>query len=452
MPMDHDAVAAIPATISAGLLRALVVGRLIYFLGADDPQELVAIDADTGATVPALALGGRLYWHDPEDATTAHDGIVCLVTHDGQRYKYDGADLRLAGVLAVQVDPAEEPAFGDAWLVAEAAIGAWTGKDDHVAIWTAAGWAFVPPAIGWWLYVEEEDGFRRYTADGAWIGGPGAWALADGTVLPSNLLGGKVAWAVENQTTNTPPSSPEDGAQYIIGPEPTGDWAGDSGKLAIAYNGAWIVIQPRDGYTAYDKAQSNLFVYRSGWQSAAGSYVSRFEHRIGDADTPVTIEHAGSTGANSGSGYTYSQTSAPTASDAARAVDTYQPVIAAKRAGARFELDWWGLARVTQVNVGSGNLANSTTDVTAIALFVDSESSPRDWHRISETVQVVNTAGPGSRAFIVAKRFVFEIDDTSAHTIRIRFFARVTRGNTIGTVEWSALEFRRRSVIIREAG
>ena len=67
---------------------------------------------------------------------------------------HNEALLRIDAVLhaAVETGPVAEPPAnpetGECWLVAAGATGAWTGKDDQLAIWSAGGWRFVAPAEG----------------------------------------------------------------------------------------------------------------------------------------------------------------------------------------------------------------------------------------------------------------------------------------------------------------
>jgi hypothetical protein len=49
------------------------------------------------------------------------------------------------GVLAA---PPSAPAEGACWLVGPGAAGAWTGRENSLALWTASGWRFVAPAPG----------------------------------------------------------------------------------------------------------------------------------------------------------------------------------------------------------------------------------------------------------------------------------------------------------------
>lgn len=44
--------------------------------------------------------------------------------------------------------PPAAPAAGQCWIAAAGATGAWTGKADSLACWTAGGWRFVSPVPG----------------------------------------------------------------------------------------------------------------------------------------------------------------------------------------------------------------------------------------------------------------------------------------------------------------
>lgn len=67
--------------------------------------------------------------------------------------------------------PPGSPADGAAYIVAASATGTWSGKDGQIAYWRTAAnaWAFLLPANGWLVWVEDEA--RRYSREG------GAWVL-----------------------------------------------------------------------------------------------------------------------------------------------------------------------------------------------------------------------------------------------------------------------------------
>lgn len=92
MSFDHDAVAALPVSSNAdkALIRALTVKRFAYCLDAsENASDFVAIDPDAGTIPLYLLQNGILFQYDSTDTTTDADGITCLVTSDGKRYKYN---------------------------------------------------------------------------------------------------------------------------------------------------------------------------------------------------------------------------------------------------------------------------------------------------------------------------------------------------------------------------
>lgn len=62
------------------------------------------------------------------------------------------------------------------------------------------------------------------------------------------LLDGLVHLAVVSRVVATPPSSPTDGLRYLVPASPTGDWAGQVGKIALRMDGIWRFITPREGF------------------------------------------------------------------------------------------------------------------------------------------------------------------------------------------------------------
>jgi hypothetical protein len=58
------------------------------------------------------------------------------------------------------------PAEGDAYIVAPAATGAWSGKDGQLACWLG-GWSYRTPADGWLAYVSDGDELAVFRS-GAW--------------------------------------------------------------------------------------------------------------------------------------------------------------------------------------------------------------------------------------------------------------------------------------------
>lgn len=57
---------------------------------------------------------------------------------------------------------------GKTWIVAASATGAWSGKDNQVAICVGANlWEFRAPKAGWRAYLQDEDADYRFIS-GSW--------------------------------------------------------------------------------------------------------------------------------------------------------------------------------------------------------------------------------------------------------------------------------------------
>lgn len=270
MPTPHDATTIIDSCPG----RDFLIQRVIYAIAGDeDPTDLIVIDPVSGVRPNGLAYNGRLFWLDPLDTTTAHDGITCIRTGDPLRYKRDTIDPPKSVLDKDLSSPPSTPVVGDAFIVGPAATGAWAGHSDDIAILTSGGWGFITPAVGLSIYVEDEESTYHVDTLGNWVIGIGSNALAADSVLPSQIKGGggRVFWIVENQTTNAPPAVTE-GTAYIIGPSPSGVWTGNPAKIAHGENGSWVIYTPTEGWLTYDKALDDPYRFNgSSWITAGGN-------------------------------------------------------------------------------------------------------------------------------------------------------------------------------------
>jgi len=66
--------------------------------------------------------------------------------------------------------PPSTPVAGQCWIVAPSATGDWTGKDGALAGWTAGGWRFLTPGVGWRAWVVDRGLEMRFDGS-AWIDG-----------------------------------------------------------------------------------------------------------------------------------------------------------------------------------------------------------------------------------------------------------------------------------------
>lgn len=404
MPQNNEIVAALPASGAADkeLLREWAVKRNAFCLRPEeDLRDFNMIDPDGGGTTPAAIQNGLIYSHDEDDTTTAYDGVTCLVSADAQRYKIEAALRTPFNVRDKDLTtPPVSPSYGDAYLIYGSPTGAWAGKAGYIAIWTARGYSFALPPIGFLVYVRDETSFYHRNNAGAWTLGTGTRTLGANSVSASNIIGQIVRWRVENQTTNTLPASPSIGDTYICGPSWPG---GNAGKIAICEDGSTFTIyNPSLGWEAYDKAQKNSYIFDgSGWVSAVGPLLGR---------KSVFTVTGSTTGEGSGA-YGYSSTTAPT-SGLNRLRDTVKLTYTARKTGATLKFTY------------DAYLAYNTVGLVSVALFRDSETNAIAWHR---------TVGVGAN-LSAQTSFTFEISASNASS-HDYYIALHTETATAVTVE-----------------
>jgi hypothetical protein len=104
------------------------------------------------------------------------------------------------------------------------------------------------------------------------------------------LLDALVQLAVESAALSAPPGSPSDGQRWIVGPAPTGAWAGQAGRIASWTDGAWTFLVPRDGWLVWDRAQVRLLIWRAsipGWQAFGAAGFPDTEFLLRDHSDPT---------------------------------------------------------------------------------------------------------------------------------------------------------------------
>lgn len=407
MTFVHEAIAALPTSASAdrALIRAMVERRFAYCLAASESAtNFVAVDPDTAAIPLFLIQNSVLFQYDATDSTTVHDGVTCLVTSDGKRYKSATFTTDPRSVLTKgTVAQPGSPSVGDRYLIPAAATGTdWAGQDNKVGEYTLAGWFFSTIPIGRFLYVRDETAFYHRNASGVWTAGVGSVVLGASTVPITAVIGANASFTirVENQTTNAPPASPVAPVAYIIGPVPTGSWAGNPGKLAICLtSGSYTIITPATGDVVYDKARAILVKWSgTAWESASGAFVF--------ADSQFT---AAAYNTRAGSGfYSYSDTVAPTVG-VLGVLDSVFITRVAKAAGTRTL--WFRYSARTQIQ----NVTTSGRKDIVVGLFYDSVSAAIAWADASIYVN-----GGSTEQHALFFEFVVDAIDTLTHDYKIK--------------------------------
>lgn len=70
--------------------------------------------------------------------------------------------------------------------------------------------------------------------------------------------------AIEDETA-TPPTTPVEGTNWLVGASPTGAWAGQAGKIACRQAGNWLFVAPRDGMILLNRANGQQRRFFASW-------------------------------------------------------------------------------------------------------------------------------------------------------------------------------------------
>lgn len=73
-----------------------------------------------------------------------------------------------------------------------------------------------------------------------------------------------VQLSVLSRALATPPSSPADGARYVVAASPTGDWTGHAGNVAAFQDGAWAYFTAKEGWVAWVANEAVSIVFKAG--------------------------------------------------------------------------------------------------------------------------------------------------------------------------------------------
>lgn len=246
--------------------RALEKRGLYIIVDGEDPTDL------TPGDINHIGYRGLIFWYDAADTVSIHDGTSVIVTSDGKRFKSDGMTGPVSRIFRVEdkdlTTPPASTGSGLAYIAAVGATGDWSGKDKTVQVDSARGWLTVLPNKFDLALVADESQYYYYNASAVWVSGlPGS--LVGGSSIRLEHMAFGAGIAVENQTTNTPPTATLDEA-YIIGPSPSGVWAGNALSLAIGDGTNWTIHAPEEGWRVFDKALDKTYEFYGGvWNDAA---------------------------------------------------------------------------------------------------------------------------------------------------------------------------------------
>lgn len=389
---DYATTLGVGGVKSTSALLTALEKRGIYVVA--DAETSTAL---TPGNVIYLIFKGVVFWYDAADSTTAHDGVTCCVTADGKRFKsgsFGGAQSRFFPIVSrTLTTPPGSPTLGKAYIVGVGSTGAWAGKDNYIATWTARQWVFTVPNVYDMAFVVAETLIYSYTVGGTWTAGIPFALIGANTISIAALKYNKFGMRIINQTTNTPPGSPADGDAYIVGPSPTGAWAGQTLKVALWETSAWVFYTAYNGAAVYD-ISIQAFVTFNGtlWISIVSGY------------SQITVSSLLSTSSLSPPAYTYSATTAPTVSNTSL-VHTVNHTPRKSGATLKITVVFGSLA----FSSGSGFLDGT------VGIWIDGAASAADWSKCE-----IQTAG-GLNHFVGT--FIYTTTGTVAIAVNARFTA-----------------------------
>jgi hypothetical protein len=114
------------------------------------------------------------------------------------------------------------------------------------------------------------------------------------------MLDALVQLSVIARNVAAPPAAPVEGARYLLGVAPTGDFAGHAGKVAAFDDGAWRLLTPRAGWRAFVESESRMVVFDGlAWELLAIDLTEAQNLRLlgvgaaADIDTPFLAKMNG---------------------------------------------------------------------------------------------------------------------------------------------------------------
>lgn len=96
-----------------------------------------------------------------------------------------------------------------------------------------------------------------------------------------------------------PPIGAPDGQCWIVAQAPTGEWAGQTDKLAIHVGGTWRFLTPPEGLIVYDRSRGAMRRFAGSWLApqlpnpATGGAVIDVEARAAISAIVALLQAAG---------------------------------------------------------------------------------------------------------------------------------------------------------------
>ncbi len=93
------------------------------------------------------------------------------------------------------------------------------------------------------------------------------------------ILDAVIQVAVLDRTRTAPPSSPAEGARYIVASGATWAWAGHAQAIATWQDGAWAFLLPKSGWCVWSVADDEMMVFDGTlWRAVAAPSLDGVPH------------------------------------------------------------------------------------------------------------------------------------------------------------------------------
>ena len=241
----------------------------------------IRISSQNPADVPIPLPGEITIFSDSTD-----NNIPKYKTSDGIVHPFgDGGAIgeHRDSVLSVDADPSTlTPSIGDRHLIADGAVGDWTGKDGQIAVRGSFDWAYSTPQNGWTVKVDD-DNTILYHHEGDYVSGVWSWIIQSFTE----------EWQDSVLSIETDPSTltPSDNDRFLIGTSAVGIWSGKDDQIATWNGAAYEYFEPNDGTNVKvddDDASGLQFIpyhYEGDYPSGQWNRIPTLNADIFDANT-----------------------------------------------------------------------------------------------------------------------------------------------------------------------
>ena len=100
-------------------------------------------------------------------------------------------------------------------------------------------------------------------------------------------------------TLSSPPTTPAEGQNWLIGASPSGAWSGQAGSIACRQGGQWLFVPPKSGMRILDLSDGQEKRFNAGWLAPsapslpAGGTTQDAEARAAIASLIAKLREAG---------------------------------------------------------------------------------------------------------------------------------------------------------------